>query len=95
MPVRRPARAAVEKRSAPVLVLLSQQHRAVVPLVSVLLLLGGLALPVPVGVACLAVLAAFVGWLTFLSWPAIVGQARAVRVATLLLILFALVARLI
>ena len=90
-----PVRAAVEKRSAPILVLLSQQHRAVIPLVSVLLLIGGLALPVPIGVVCLAVLAAFIGWLTFLSWPAIVGQARLVRVATLVLIAFALVTRLV
>jgi hypothetical protein len=90
-----PVRAAVEKRSAPVLVLLTQQHRAVVPIVSVALLLGGLTLPVPVGVACLAVLAAFVGWLTYLSWPAIIGTARAVRVATLLLIVVALASRLI
>jgi hypothetical protein len=90
-----PLRAAVEKRSAPVLVLLSQQHRAIVPLVSVLLLLGGLALPVPVGVACLLVLLAFVGWLTYLSWPAIIGQARVVRVATLLLVVAAIVTRLI
>jgi hypothetical protein len=88
-------RAAVEKRSAPVLVLLSQQHRAVVPVVSVLLLLGGLALPVPIGVTCLAVLALFVGWLTFLSWPAIVGQARVVRIATLLLLVFAAVTRIV
>jgi hypothetical protein len=90
-----PVRSAVEKRSAPVLVLLTQQHRAVVPLVSVALLLGGLTLPVPVGVACLAVLAAFVGWLTYLSWPAIIGTARAVRVATLLLIVVALASRLV
>jgi hypothetical protein len=90
-----PVRSAVEKRSAPVLVLLTQQHRAVVPLVSVALLLGGLTLPVPIGVACLAVLAAFVGWLTYLSWPAIIGTARAVRVATLLLIVVALASRLV
>ena len=89
-----PFRARVEKRSAPLLVLLTQQNRAVIPLVSALLLIGGLALPVPYGVACLVALAVFVGWLTFLSWPAVVGQARAVRVATLLLILFALVSRL-
>jgi hypothetical protein len=88
-----PVRAAVEKRSAPVLVLLSRQHRALIPLVSVLLLIGGLALPVAIGVPCLAVLALFVGWLTFLSWPAIVGQARFVRVATLLLLVGALVSR--
>lgn len=88
-------RRVVEKRSAPVLVLLTQQHKAVVPLVSVLLLLGGLALPVPVGVTCLVVLAAFVGWLTFLSWPAIVGPARAVRVVTFLLIVVAVITRLV
>ena len=84
-----PVRHALERHSGPVLVLLSQQHKAVVPLVSVLLLIGGLALPVPLGIGCLVLLAAFVGWLTYLSWPAIVGQARVVRVATLVLILVA------
>ena len=82
-------RLTVEKHSAPVLVLLSQQHKAVVPLVSVLLLIGGLALPVPMGIACLLLLTALVGWLTYLSWPVIVGQARAVRVATIVLIVVA------
>ena len=88
-----PFRAAVEKRSGPLLVLLSRQHRAVVPLVSVLLLLGGLALPMPVGVACLAVLALFLAWLTFLSWPAVVGQGRVVRLATVGLVVAAMVSR--
>ena len=90
-----PIRTTVEKRSGPVLVLLSRQHRAIVPIVSVALLIGGLTLPVPAGVACLALLAAFVGWLTYLSWPAVVGQARIVRLATLALILVALVTRLV
>jgi hypothetical protein len=76
-------------------VLQSQQHRAIVPLLSVLLLIGGLALPPAYGVPCLVVLVAFVGWLTYLSWPAIVGQARVVRVATLLLLVGALVSRLV
>src|SRR4051812_36353192 len=89
-----PLRAAVEKRSAPVLVLLSRQHRAVVPLLSALLLLGGLALPAPIGLVCLLALAAFVGWLTYLSWPAIVGPARAIRVAVLPLALVAAATRL-
>jgi hypothetical protein len=88
-------RRAVEKRSAPVLVLLSQQHKAVIPLVSVLLLIGGLALPPAAGVPCLLVLAAFVGWLTYLSWPAVVGVARAVRVATFGLLVAATVSRLV
>ena len=90
-----PLRTTVEKRSGPVLVLLSRQHKALVPLISVALLLCGLALPVPVGVPCLVVLAAFVGWLTYLSWPAIVGQARATRVAVLGLVVVATVGRLV
>lgn len=82
-------RRTVEKRSAPALLLLTQQHKAVLPLVSALLLIGGLALPAGPGLACLALLAAFIGWLSYLSWPAIVGPARAVRVATVLLIVVA------
>jgi hypothetical protein len=87
-------RAAVEKRSGPALVLLTQQHRALVPLASVLLLIGGLALPPALGIACLLLLAAFIGWLTYLSWPVLVGAARAVRVATFALVLIAVVSRL-
>lgn len=89
-----PIRGAVEKRSAPVLVLLSRQHKALIPLASVLLLIGGLALPVPLGVGCLVVLLAFVGWLSFLSWPAIVAPARAVRLATVALLVLAIGRRL-
>lgn len=89
-----PLRTTVEKRSGPVLVLLSRQHRAVVPLLSVLLLIGGLALPAALGVACLVVLAAFIGWLTYLSWPAVTGQGRVVRVLTLALIVLGIVTRL-
>jgi hypothetical protein len=86
-------RLAVEKRSTPVLVWLHSRPKAVVPLLSLLLLIGGLALPVPYGLVCLAVLAAFVCWLTYLSWPAIVGPARVVRVATIGLIVVAAGAR--
>lgn len=87
-------RAGMEKRSAAVLVLLSRQHKAVVPLASVLLLIGGLALPPAAGVVCLLLLAAFLGWLTVLSWPAVVGGARLVRLATMLLVLVAAGSRL-
>jgi hypothetical protein len=80
-------RRSVEKRSAPLLVLLHTQNKAIVPLLSVLLLIGGFALPGPIGLVCLLVLAAFVCWLTYLSWPVIVAPARAVRVATVGLIL--------
>jgi len=79
-------RKALEKRSAPLLVVLSRQPRLLVPLLSLLLLIGGLALPSAVALACLGALALFLAWLTFLSWPVLVGQARAVRVATVALV---------
>jgi hypothetical protein len=87
-------RAALEKRSGPVLVLLTRQHKALIPLASVLLLIGGLALPPAPGVVCLLLLAGFIGWLTYLSWPVLVGAARAVRVATFVLVLVAVSSRL-
>lgn len=86
-------RATVEKRSAPVLVLLSQQPRLLVPVLSLLLLVGGLALPPAAGVLCLLVLLAFVLWLSYLSWPAVVGQARVLRFVTIGLVVFAVVRR--
>ena len=86
-------RAAIERRSAPLLVLLSRQPKLLIPVVSFLLLLGGLALPAVYGAVCLALLLILVGWLSYLSWPVVVGPARLVRVATVALILFALVRR--
>jgi hypothetical protein len=87
-------RRAVERRSAPLLVFLSAQPKLAIPVVSVLLLIGGLALPPAGGAICLALLLVLVGWLSYLSWPAVVGPARLVRVATVALVLFALVQRL-
>lgn len=79
----------VERRSGPVLVLLSHQNRAVVPVLSAALLLLGLFLPPPAGLPFLLLLLAFVGWLTFLSWPVLVPGARAVRCAVLALLVVA------
>ena len=95
-PPRPPAtglRRAVERRSAVLLVFLSHQPKLLVPLVSVLLLIGGLALQGVLGAICLALLVLLVGWLTYLSWPVVVGQARAVRLVTLGLLLALLVSR--
>ena len=87
-------RASVEKRSAPVLVLLSQKPRWLVPVLSLLLLVGGLALPPVFGALCLLLLLAFISWLTYLSWPVVVGNARLLRFVTLALVVFALLSRL-
>jgi hypothetical protein len=86
-------RRTLERRTGPLLVLLTRQPKITVPLVSVALLVGGLALPPLYAVPCLAVLAGFVLWLTYLSWPVLVGAARAVRLATFGMLVALLVTR--
>jgi hypothetical protein len=87
-------RGAVERRSAPALVWLSSRPRLLVPLLSLGLLIGGLVAPVWLAVPMLVLLVLLVGWLTYLSWPAVQGGARVVRVATLVLIVMAIVSKL-
>jgi len=84
-------RGAVERRSAPLLTWLAVQPKALVPVGSIALLAGGFLAPTWLAVPLLAVLIALVGWLTYLSWPAIDRGARVVRVATLLLLVIAVV----
>ena len=86
-------RRSVERRSGPLLVVLSGLPKLLVPLVSLALLIGGLSLPVAYGVGCLGLLALLVGWLSYLSWPVVHAQARMVRLATVALVLLALVSR--
>jgi hypothetical protein len=69
-----------------VLVLLSRQPKLLLPVVSLVLLIAGLALPGTLGAACLVLLILLVGWLSYLSWPAVTGQARVVRVVTVALL---------
>ena len=95
--VKQPApglRGEVEKASAPVLVWLSARPRVLIPVVSVALLIGGLAAPAGFGVPLLLLLVALVGWLTYLSWPVIEGVQRLVRVGTIGLVLAAIVGKL-
>ena len=84
-------RGAVERRSAPVLTWFTAQPKLLLPLVSLALLVGGFVAPVAIAVPMLLVLLAVVGWLTYLSWPVVQGGARVVRVATLLLLVLAIV----
>jgi hypothetical protein len=86
-------RGAAERRSGPALVWLSGQHRLLVPLASLALLVGGAALPPPFGVPLLVVLLGLVGWLSYLSWPAVTGGGRAVRLVTVALVGALLVTR--
>ncbi len=86
-------RPAVERHSAVLLTYLSQRPKVLLPAVSVLLLLGGLALPPAYGAPLLGLLLALVGWLVFLSWPVIQPPARALRLVVLALLGYAIVSR--
>lgn len=95
--VRQPApgvRGEVERTSAGVLVWLSARPRFFVPALSAVLLLGGLFAPAGVGVPLLLLLAAFVGWLSYLSWPVVTGVQRGLRLATIGLVLAAVAGKL-
>ncbi len=81
----------VEQRSAAPLVFLFQLPRWIVPVILVVLLLAGFAVPsFWGGVAVLPVLG-FVGWLAYMSWPSLGARGRILRVAllTFLLLLIA------
>ena len=73
-------RQAVEQRSVPVLLALSRQPRWLIALGAVALFAGLLLLPSVPAALCLLALLVVVGWLTFLSWPALDGGARLLRV---------------
>ena len=81
MPGLRPV---VARLSAVLLTYLSQRPRALLPLVSAGLLLGGLSLTPMVGGALLGLLLALIGWLVYLSWPVLPAPARVVRCLLLL-----------
>ena len=82
-----PLRTAVERRSRVLLVALSQQPKWLLPVASALLLAGVVLLPTVPALVCLVVLLAVVGWLGYLSWPVADGRGRAIRVASLVLLL--------
>jgi hypothetical protein len=79
-------RGAVERRSAPVLTWFSVQPKLLLPLGSLALLMGGFLAPPLLAVPMLLVLLLVMTWLTYLSWPAVQGGGRVVRVATVALI---------
>lgn len=86
-------RGKVERASAPALVWLSSRPRFFLPVLSAALLIAGLASPTAVGVPLLLLLAALVGWLSYLSWPVVTGVQRALRLGTVGLVLAAAVGR--
>jgi uncharacterized protein DUF6703 len=71
-----PTRRSVEQASATPLVFLHQLPVWLPPLVTVALLITGLAVRGPVGAAALCLLAVLLGWLAIVSWPGLSSRGR-------------------
>jgi hypothetical protein len=76
-----------------VLARLAKLPRIFIPLVVLVLMVLGLSAPLPVALLAFAVLAAFVGWLAYLSWPALDTGGRLVRVLMLAVVIGSAVAQ--
>jgi Family of unknown function (DUF6703) len=81
----------VERRSAAPLLYLHQLPGWVVPIAFVAVLIAGLAVKGWAGSAALAVIAAFLGWFSYLSWPSLSAPGRLLRLATLTALLVLLI----
>ena len=79
-------RARVEAASRPVLQRLHAMPQPVVPLFTIVLIAVGVLAPLPVGLAALALVLLFVGWIAYLSWPVASTGGRIWRVLILVLL---------
>jgi hypothetical protein len=73
-------RASVERTTRPLLLRLHALPRVVVPLGTVALVAVGALAPPVVGLVALLVVALFVLWISYLSWPVVPPSGRVVRV---------------
>jgi FtsH-binding integral membrane protein len=76
-------RARIEQASRPTLVWLTRLPRLLVPAIFGVLVIVALATPTPIALVATLVVVVFVGWLTYLSWPAITPGGRVFRLGTL------------
>jgi hypothetical protein len=83
----------VERPSARALVYLHQLPRWLPPLAMLALLITGFAVPGWIGATALALVAVFLGWLGFLSWPTLAVSGRLLRVAAVACLLALAVAQ--
>ena len=74
-------RQTIERASARPLMFAHQLPRWLPPLVLLALLIAGFTVPGWIGAAALVLVAAVLGWLGYLSWPALTAQGRLLRVA--------------
>ena len=78
-------RSRIDHASLPLITKLSQMPRLVPFLLLLTLLIGGVLISGTIGFILMAVAAAFVGWVLYLSWPRLTGSERIMRLAVLLL----------
>ena len=76
-------RKAAERRSRVPLAYLRQLPPWTIPVLSVALLVAGLAIKGPGGAAAIALLLVFLGWLAYVSWPRLDPAGRLLRVLIL------------
>jgi hypothetical protein len=88
------ARLKLEKFSRRPLHFLKRLPRLILPVVMGILLLAGLLLPSQFAGLLLLLVAAFLGWLLALSWPAVIGSSRAIRLLVVVVVTFAALWRL-
>ncbi|PRY02712.1 DUF6703 family protein [Allonocardiopsis opalescens] len=86
-PASSPLRRAIERRSAAPLVYLHQAPRWLLPVALTAVLLVGMLVAGPLGALALVVLAAFIAWLCYLSWPRLTMGKRLVRLGLVALVL--------
>ena len=77
----------MERFSARPLVFLTQMPRWVLLVVVLGLLVSGFAVPGPIGAVFLLLVAIFLGWLAYLSWPNINASGQAGRVVAVVCML--------
>ena len=73
----------IEKKSAAPLLFIRQLPSAVVPVAAVVLLAAGIGLRGAGGGVFLLILAAFLGWIGYLSWPSADSPGKLVRLVVI------------
>jgi hypothetical protein len=90
-----PFRHGVERRSAPVLVLLTQAPRLVIMLAPLALFLLGVFLPLIPGLVVLGAFCLLTGWLAYLSWPGADARAKLIRIVMFAIVIAIVIFRIV
>ncbi|GAA3086254.1 hypothetical protein JOF29_007677 [Kribbella aluminosa] len=88
-----PLRQRITKASYPYVARLHAAPKLTLPGITLVLALAGVFAPVAVGVPALLLLALLLGWLAFLSWPAVTGGPKFLRIFSILIIALFAVSR--